>query len=476
MKPTIAVADHAPSTLSVRWALASLALSMLLSSLGTSIANVGLPTLAQVFDASFQHVQWVVLAYLLAITTLIVSVGRLGDLTGRRRLLLIGIGVFTLASALCGFAPNLPLLIAARALQGFGAAIMMALTMAFVGEIVSKAKTASAMGLLGTMSAIGTAMGPSLGGMLIAGFGWQAIFLITVPLGLLTWALAHRYLPADRQKPKAARAGFDPVGTLLLALTLAAYALAMTLGRGSFGWLNIALLMAALLGLGLFLMTEARVASPLIRLAMFRDPLLSGSLGMSTLVATVMMATLVVGPFYLSQALGLDAVGVGLVLSVGPFVAALTGVPAGRIADRFGAPRMTFVGLSAMAIGCLTLALLPLTFGVAGYIAPMVVITLGYAVFQTANNTAVMADVAPDQRGVISGMLNLSRNLGLITGASAMGAVFALASAAADISTGRPEIVSSGMRITFAVALVLIAAALAIAMGSRARAISAEVA
>jgi EmrB/QacA subfamily drug resistance transporter len=476
MKPTIAVADHAPSTLSVRWALASLALSMLLSSLGTSIANVGLPTLAQVFDASFQHVQWVVLAYLLAITTLIVSVGRLGDLTGRRRLLLIGIGVFTLASALCGFAPNLPLLIAARALQGFGAAIMMALTMAFVGEIVSKAKTASAMGLLGTMSAIGTAMGPSLGGMLIAGFGWQAIFLITVPLGLLTWALAHRYLPADRQKPKAARAGFDPVGTLLLALTLAAYALAMTLGRGSFGWLNIALLMAALLGLGLFLMTEARVASPLIRLAMFRDPLLSGSLGMSTLVATVMMATLVVGPFYLSQALGLDAVGVGLVLSVGPFVAALTGVPAGRIADRFGAPRMTFVGLSAMAIGCLTLALLPLTFGVAGYIAPMVVITLGYAVFQTANNTAVMADVAPDQRGVISGMLNLSRNLGLITGASAMGAVFALASAAADISTGRPEIVSSGMRITFAVALVLIAAALAIAMRSRARAISAEVA
>jgi EmrB/QacA subfamily drug resistance transporter len=476
MKPTIAVADHAPSTLSVRWALASLALSMLLSSLGTSIANVGLPTLAQVFDASFQHVQWVVLAYLLAITTLIVSVGRLGDLTGRRRLLLIGIGVFTLASALCGFAPNLPLLIAARALQGFGAAIMMALTMAFVGEIVSKAKTASAMGLLGTMSAIGTAMGPSLGGMLIAGFGWQAIFLITVPLGLLTWALAHRYLPADRQKPKAARAVFDPVGTLLLALTLAAYALAMTLGRGSFGWLNIALLMAALLGLGLFLMTEARVASPLIRLAMFRDPLLSGSLGMSTLVATVMMATLVVGPFYLSQALGLDAVGVGIVLSVGPFVAALTGVPAGRIADRFGAPRMTFVGLSAMAIGCLTLALLPLTFGVAGYIAPMVVITLGYAVFQTANNTAVMADVAPDQRGVISGMLNLSRNLGLITGASAMGAVFALASAAADISTGRPEIVSSGMRITFAVALVLIAAALAIAMGSRARAISAEVA
>lgn len=471
MKSLSAIAERAQQTPSVRWALASLSLSMLLSSLGTSIANVGLPTLAQVFNASFQHVQWIVLAYLLAITTLIVSVGRLGDITGRRRLLLTGIGLFTLASALCGFAPTLWMLIGARALQGIGAAIMMALTMAFVGETVTKAKTGSAMGLLGTMSAIGTAMGPSLGGLLIGGFGWQAIFLITVPLGLLTLVLAHRYLPADRQKPKTDRAGFDPLGTLLLALTLAAYALAMTLGRGSFGPFNIALLLAAGGGACLFVFTEARVTSPLIRLAMFRDPVLSGSLAMSLLVATVMMATLVVGPFYLAHGLGLDAVLVGLVLSVGPFVAALTGVPAGRIADRYGAQRMTLAGLAAMATGCLTLSVLPETFGIGGYLLPMVVITIGYALFQTANNTAVMADVQPDQRGVISGMLNLSRNLGLITGASALGSVFALASASVDIATARPEAVASGLRITFAVALVLIAVALAIALGSRALAV-----
>lgn len=474
MKSLSAVAERAQQTPSVRWALVSLSLSMLLSSLGTSIANVGLPTLAQVFNASFQHVQWIVLAYLLAITTLIVSVGRLGDITGRRWLLLAGIGLFTLASALCGLAPTLWLLIGARVLQGIGAAIMMALTMAFVGETVTKAKTGSAMGLLGTMSAIGTAMGPSLGGLLIGGFGWQAIFLITVPLGLVTLVLAHRYLPANRQKPRTERTGFDPLGTLLLALTLAAYALAMTLGRGSFGPFNIALLLAAGGGACLFVFTEARVTSPLIRLAMFRDPALSGSLAMSLLVATVMMATLVVGPFYLAHGLGLDAVLVGLVLSVGPFVAALTGVPAGRIADRFGAQRMTLAGLIAMATGCLMLSVLPETFGIGGYLLPMVVITLGYALFQTANNTAVMADVQPDQRGVISGLLNLSRNLGLITGASALGAVFALASASVDIATARPESVASGLRITFVAALVLIAVALAIALGSRALAVRRE--
>ena len=254
------------------------------------------------------------------------------------------------------------------------------------------------------------------------------------------------------------------MGTLLLALTLAAYALAMTIG--SFGALNLALLSAAVFGVGLFVRVEARAASPLIRLAMFRDPVLRASLAMSMLVSTVMMATLVVGPFYLSGALGLDAALVGIVLSVGPLVTALTGVPAGRLADRFGARRMTIVGLVGMAAGCFLLSMLPATLGIPGYIVPIVVTTVGYALFQTANNTAVMTDVQADQRGVISGMLNLARNLGLITGASVMGAVFALASAASDLTTARPDAVAAGMQITFAVAALLIVVALAIAAWS----------
>ncbi|TJW86840.1 MAG: MFS transporter, partial [Mesorhizobium sp.] len=314
-----------------------------------------------------------------AITTLIVSVGRLGDITGRRRLLLAGLFLFTVASVLCGVAPTLWLLIAARAAQGLAAAIMMTLTMAFVGETVPKARTGSAMGLLGTMSAIGTALGPSLGGLLIAGAGWRAIFLINVPLGLLAFGLAYRHLPADRREPKTDRAGFDVLGTLLFALTLGAYALAMTIGRGSFGPLNLALLVAAVLAAGFFVLVEARVASPLIRLAAFGNTMLSASLATSALVATVMMATLVVGPFYLSRALELDAAAVGIVMSVGPLVAALSGVPAGRLADRFGAGRMTVIGLIAIAAGCFILSVMPAISGIPGYIAPIAVITSGYA-------------------------------------------------------------------------------------------------
>jgi EmrB/QacA subfamily drug resistance transporter len=463
------VDDGVRETASFGRALAGLSLSVLLSSLGTSIANVALPTLAQAFDASFQSVQWVVLAYLLAITTLIVGVGRLGDIVGRQRLLLAGLLIFTVASLLCGVAPTLWWLIGARAAQGLGAAVMMALTMAFVGETVPKARTGSAMGLLGTMSAIGTALGPSLGGILLAGPGWRAIFLINVPLGVLAFYFA-RGLPADRPASHTDQRAFDKIGTLILALTLVAYALAMTTGRGGFGPLNVALLATAALGFGLFMLVEARSASPLISLAAFRDPALGAGLATNILVATVMMATLVVGPFYLSRVLALDTALVGVVVSAGPVVAALTGIPAGRLVDRLGAHRTAITGLSAIAAGCLLLSALPETLGTPGYVGPMVIVTAGYALFQTANNTAVMADVPADRRGVVSGLLNLARNLGLVTGASAMGAVFASASTTADIASAPPEAAASGMHTTFAVAAVLIAAALGIAIASRRRA------
>lgn len=451
-----------------RWILASLSLSMLLSSLGTSIANVGLPTLAQALNTSFQAVQWVVIAYLLAITTSIIALGRLGDRIGRRRLLLAGIALFTFASALCAVAPNIGLLFAARVTQGLGAAVMMAMTMALVGETLGKDNTGRAMGLLGTMSAIGTALGPSLGGALIFGFGWRAMFLINLPVGLLAFILAYRYLPAPAQAPQKERARFDYLGTLLLGLTLASYALSMTLGRGDFGWLNLLLLLCAALGIGLFVWVENRTVSPLIHLAMFRQPGLSAGLTMSLLVMAVMMTTLVVGPFYLTQGLGLAVEQAGLAMSAGPITAAVVGVPAGRLVDKLGAQKMTAVGLIILATGAGAMSMMSIRQGVLGYVASLCVITLGYALFQVANNTALLKDATPERRGLISGMINLSRNLGLITGASAMGALFMFASNTADINVAEAAAVTVGMHFTYGAAALLALAALGIALGGRA--------
>ena len=182
---------------SYRRRLAALSLAMLLPSLGTSIANVALPSLAVAFAAPFQQVQWVVISYLLAVTTLIVGVGRMGDLIGRRRLLLVGIGIFAVASASCAIAPTLWVLMVARSVQGLGAAIMMALTIALVSDMVPKARSGAAIGLLGTVSAVGTALGPSLGGVLIAWFNWQAVFVVMAGAGALAFWVGQRVFPAE---------------------------------------------------------------------------------------------------------------------------------------------------------------------------------------------------------------------------------------------------------------------------------------
>jgi MFS family permease len=446
----------------------SLSLPMLLSSLATSIANVGLPTLTLTFSASFQAVQWVVLAYLLAITTSAISIGRLGDITNKRRLLNAGIGLFTVASIGCALAPGIGVLIAARVLQGLGAATMMTLTLALVGEAVCKEKIGRTMGILGSVSAVGTALGPSVGGMLINEFGWPAMFLINIPLGLLALFLLSRYLPApeslaiDNNGLQQSHSGFDPLGMLLLGLTLALYALAMTLGHGTFGTLNVVLLLGAVIGIGLFVRVEKNAAFPLIHTAMLRHSRLRSALIVSALVTTIMMATLVVGPFYLSRAFAMSTQWVGLSMSAGPIVAALIGVPAGYLVDRLGAQMMVIIGLTAITTGAIALSMLGPVAGLPGYILPVCLITAGYAIFQAANNTLVIKSVSAQQRGIASGMLNLSRNLGLITGASVMGAIFAFASAQQDIQLATVDHITQGMQFTYRIAALLGGVALAI--------------
>lgn len=460
-----------PTPATARQGLACLSLAMLLSSLGTSSANVALPTLARELGVSFAQVQWVVLAYLLAITVSIVGVGRLGDLVGRRRLLLTGIALFALGSLGAGMLPFHALLVA-RAVQGIGAAVMMAQSVAFVAATVSPERTGRAMGTLGSLSAVGTALGPAVGGLLIASVGWRAIFLINLPLAAVTFVLARRALPADTGTGATGRDGFDLGGTVLLALALAAYALAMTRPPGPSAAFNLALLAGAALALAAFVAVERRVRTPLIRPALLRDPVLSASLIMSLLVSTVVMATLVVGPFYLTRTLGLASSGVGLSLALGPVVAALTGFPAGRLVDRLGGARMSLAGLLVMSAGAGALSLLPARLGLIAYLAPIAILTMGYALFQAANTTRVMAGRPDGQRGIISGLLNLSRNLGLVSGASALGALFAFAAGPVAVALASPAAVANGMHVTFGAAALLLVAAAGLAQVARDRAVA----
>ncbi|MET3614654.1 MFS family permease [Rhizobium aquaticum] len=394
------------------WVTAALSLSALLASLGTSIANIALPTLTQAFAAPFAEVQAVVVSYLAALTVSVVVAGRLGDRFGLRRVLLAGLGLFAISSLACAIAPGLVLLIGARVGQGIGAAILMTLAMALMRELASEAQVGRAMGLLGTVSALGTALGPSLGGLLLPLAGWRGIFAVQVPLALIALLLVAILLPTDAPKPKA------KAPSLLSVM----------------------------------------------------DRRLLPNLVINVLVAAVMMTTLVVGPFFLALSLGLDPASVGLVMTVGPVISILGGVPAGRLVDGWGSGRVLRLGLGLLFLGTLLLAVLPGFAGVAGYIVAISLLTPGYQLFQAANNTLVLADISKALRGTVSGLLSLSRNAGLIAGASLMGAVFACGVGRADIASASADAISDGMRVTFllAGALMLFALLLEVAFGRKA--------
>lgn len=323
------------------------------------------------------------------------------------------------------------------------------------------------MGLLGTMSAIGTALGPSLGGIVIAWSGWRTTFLILALMTLVALIFAARALPTDRIGQRGERKNLDLPGTLVLALTLTAYSLSMSSGGDSFSITSALLLAGAALGTVVFVIMEHGKETPLVDPSALGSRTVSTSLLMNLLVSNVMMATLVVGPFYLTFALHLNDALVGLVMAVGPVMAALSGVPAGRITDRFGARGTLIVGLGQMVIGLLCLSVLPDIFGMAGYIVSLMLLTPGFQLFLAANNTTVMLTARDDQRGMISGLLGLSRNLGFMTGASVMGAVFAMAAGTPDIVRAAPEAISTAFATTFQIAADLMAFAILLAVFER---------
>ncbi|MDB5613821.1 MAG: transporter [Devosia sp.] len=380
---------------------AVLALVMLLGSLGTSIANIALPTLAADFEVPFYQAQWVVISYLAALTLCAVTSGRLGDQYGKKRMLLSGLVIFCAGSFACGISSSLQLLVAARALQGIGAAFTVTLSMALVRQSNSGASVGRALGLLGAMSALGTALGPSLGGLLLSTTGWPGIFLCLVPLGIAAFVLVIRILPDDsgrnRGKP------------------------------GSRGW---------------------SVTTGMLQ-----------GMACNFLVAGVMMTTLVVGPFYLSVGLGLDSLAMGLAMTVGPALSIVAGVPLGHGVDRWGTRRAVLAGLGAMGIGSIGLAVLPQTLGLLGYLAAIAVLTPGYQLFQAGNAAATMEAAGESRRGTAAGLLGLSRNLGLILGASVMGAVFALGAGTAELAALTPAAVGGGLQLVFALASIMVAVA-----------------
>ena len=424
-----------------------LSLSTLMAAVDTNIVNIGLPTISQTLHTGFSSVQWVMLSYMLAVTALIVGVGRIADILGKKGIFLIGVAVFTAAALGCGLSRSIGMLIAMRALQGAGGAVLMALSFALVGDLMPREKILGSMAMVTAMLPVGFALGPTVGGVLLHFFSWRALFFFNIPLGVAAFALALLFPPLP---PVAAGERFDLAGMLLLTVALSLYVLGITRAEDTGFTGSVAALFAgAALLLGGFLVREHWAAEPLVRLSMFRGRTFSASLAVSVLVYTVITGNWLIVPFYLQQGLGYSTLTCGLLMTVGPVGCTIFTPVASRLAARFGSFRVMNLGVLAFTAGTFAMATLSLHTGVARFAVTLFCFNGSLAFFQTPNNAEVIASARPEQRGVASGLLNLSRTVGQVTGTAAMGAVFYRFAGTRVLAQATPAQIVTGIRVAY---------------------------
>jgi EmrB/QacA subfamily drug resistance transporter len=404
--------------------MAAVAMGIFLATIDGSIVNVALPTLTREFGAEFAIVQWVVLAYLLAVTTLMLSVGRLGDMIGKKPLYAAGFVVFTLGSVLCGLAPTIYWLIGFRVLQALGAAMLMALGMAIVTEAFPRSERGKALGLSGSMVSVGIVVGPVLGGLLIGALSWHWIFYVNLPIGIVGTWMVFRFVP--NPKPAGVQR-FDLLGAVTLFICLMALLLALTFGQQE-GFTEIrvlALLAASLVFLVVFLTLERKIQDPMIDLGLFRNRLFNINLVTGFITFISLSGTIILMPFYLENVLGYDPQAVGFLLAIVPIAVGFTSPISGTLSDRFGTRPITVIGLAILLLGFLAISTLTTQTTGLGYVLRFLPIGIGVGVFQSPNNSAVMGAVPPNRLGVASGLLSVTRTLGQTTGIAALGALWA---------------------------------------------------
>jgi EmrB/QacA subfamily drug resistance transporter len=416
--------------------LIGLCLGVFMFTLDASIVNVALPTLVAAFGTTFATVQWVVLAYLLIATALVMAAARIGDIHGKKRAYLAGLAIFTLGSLLCGLSPSAGWLIAFRALQGLGAVFVSALGAAIVGEMFAATERGRALGMIGSAVLLGVALGPSVGGFIIELVGWRWMFLVNIPAGIAAMSVVYRFVPDIPGRP--ASAGLDWPGTLLACLMLGGLALGLTWGQrdGFETPLVVTLLAVAVVGFAAFLYVESRVASPILDLRVFRNKPFATGLLMGYLVFLVLGGTGFLQPFFLEVMAHYPTAKVGLLLAISPIVGGVTAPMGGALADRVGPRWVALSGLLLVALGCVLFASIDEHVTVWGFAFRVAPVGLGMGLFNAANNSSVLNAVPRDQLGIASAMLSLMRTLGQTTGVPVIASIFSLV-AMGETSGGR---------------------------------------
>ena len=410
------------STYKRKWIiLLAVGMGAFLATIDGGIVNIGLNTPVKEFGRPLVVIEWVVLAYMLTVSSLMLSIGRLGDMLARKKLYLAGIIIFTIGSALCGLSPTIYWLIGFRVLQAVGSSILMALGTAMVTEAFPTNERGKALGIFGTLVSMGIIAGPTIGGLLLESLSWHWLFFVNLPVGLVGVYLVIRFVPANRP---GTRQHFDFPGALTLFLGLCALLLTLSLIQGS-GFsrpLTFVLLAAFAIMLVIFIRLETHAAEPMIDLSIFRNRLFSMNLITGFLTFIVTAGTMILLPLYLQNVLGFGPRQSGLMLAVTPVMVAITAPIAGTLSDRFGSRIITSVGLAVLLFGQIMVSTLAKDTTVIGCLVRFIPVGIGIGLFQAPNNSAVMGSSPRERSGVASSLLSLTRTIGQTTGIALLGA------------------------------------------------------
>ena len=405
------------------YVLLAVGIGTFMSALDGSVVNTVLPIIRDAFSSQVAAIEWTVIIYLLVVSGLLLTFGRLGDLQGHRRVYLAGFVIFIAGSALCGLAPSAGLLVLFRGLQAIGAAMLFSNSPAILTGAFPAEQRGQALGLQGTMTYLGLTVGPSLGGWLTQLFSWRAVFYINVPVGIAALVLSWLFVPQDHLGER--KENFDLAGATLFTVGLVALLLALNEGS-SWGWFSapvLGLIVSALVILGIFIWWENRRANPMLDLSLFRHPVFSASSVSAVLNYVALYGIIFLMPFYLLQGRGLDPAQTGLLLTAQPLVMAVAAPVSGTLSDRIGVRLPATLGMAILAVGLWLLSRLSAATPLSYVAAALAVCGLGTGIFVSPNNSALMGSAPRNRQGIASGILATARNVGMVLGIGVSGAI-----------------------------------------------------
>ncbi|MDF2502822.1 MFS transporter [Clostridium sp.] len=401
-----------------RWLiLLTVVLMTFMCCLDTSIVNVALPVMSKKLNVTMGSIEWVITSYLIIISAMILIFGRLGDIKGKTKIFKFGIALFTIGSFLCGMTNSLLVLVLARIIQGVGAAATMSNSQGIITHVFPANERGRALGISGTFVALGTMVGPPIGGLIVSAFSWEYIFLINVPIGIMTFIISMKIFPRANNILKEK---LDARGSILFIIGIVSLFGSLVQGQ-NIGYKHPIIIIGfiiAIISLVSFIIMEKVVKIPLLELSIFKNNLFSLSIFCGFVSFIAISAVTIILPFYLQDVLKLSPAITGIFMMISPLILAVVSPVSGYLSDKIGSEFLTFLGLILMSIGFVFMATLNENSSLLIVAAFIAIMTVGNGMFQSPNNSLVMSTVAKNKLGIAGSVNALVRNLGMVLGVS----------------------------------------------------------